>query len=52
MVAAGVGPFARDPWEKYHFAYRKLAPWQQNTLITLATLIAIVSTLAIIGVFS
>ena len=52
MIATGVGPFARDPWEKYHFSFRKLSDWKQKLIILCASAIAIICSLAIIGVFS
>jgi hypothetical protein len=52
MVATGVGPFARDPWERYHFSFRKLPTWKQKFLVVPALVLAIVCSLTIIGVFS
>jgi len=52
MVAAGVGPFAREPWERFHFSFRKLSSWKQRLLVLPALILAIVCSLAIIGVFS
>lgn len=52
MVATGVGPFARDPWERYHFSFRQRPKWQQGLMLYPALVLAIVCSLAIIGVFS
>lgn len=52
MVATGVGPFARDPWERYHFSFRKLPSWKQKLLVLPALILAIACSLTIIGVFS
>ena len=52
MIAAGVGPFARVPWERHHFSYRKLPTWKQRLIVIPATIVAILCSLIIIGVFS
>jgi hypothetical protein len=52
MIATGVGPFSRDPWEQYHISFRKRPAWQQRLLVIPSILIAIACSLTIIGVFS
>lgn len=50
MVSQGVGPFAKDPWEKHYFAYRKLSKLKQYLLLVPAVVLAIICSLIIIGV--
>ena len=52
MIATGVGPFSRDPWDQYHISFRKLPTWQQRVLVVPSIFIAIACSLTIIGVFS
>ena len=50
MVSQGVGPFAREPWEDYHLQFRALAKSKQTLFVSLSALVAILSTLVLIGV--
>lgn len=49
MVGQGVGPFAHEPWERFYLALRKQSTLTQNLVIIPAALIALLSSLIIIG---
>ena len=49
MLSQGVGPFAKDPWEKHYFAFRQLSPAIRYSLIIPATILALLSSLVLIG---
>ncbi len=50
MACTGVGPFSREPWERYYFSLRKKTPNLRLMLLICASIIALTSTLILIGV--
>lgn len=48
MLSLGVGPFARAPWEDYHFTFKKRSGWAQSAIKLAASIIATVMTIIII----
>jgi hypothetical protein len=52
MIIIGVGPFANEPWLKYHLAYKKKDKSIQALLLYPSILFFIICTLALIGVAS
>lgn len=50
MAVTGVGPFARDPWERYYFALQKKPKWINRTLLATASMVAVICTLILVGV--
>jgi uncharacterized membrane protein SirB2 len=52
MVITGVGPFAQEPWDKYHLAYKKMDSSIQALMLYPAILFSIICSLILIGVGS
>jgi uncharacterized membrane protein SirB2 len=50
MVIAGVGPFAQEPWSKYHLAYKRMHTYRQDLILYPAILFSIICSLILIGV--
>lgn len=52
MVITGVGPFAQDPWLKYHLAYKKMDKSIQALILYPSILFSIICSLVLVGVVS
>ncbi|EAT11442.1 hypothetical protein HF888_12670 [Bermanella marisrubri] len=50
MAVTGVGPFSRDPWERYYFSLRKKPKWLTQVLLITASALSIACTLVLVGV--
>lgn len=50
MVINGVGPFAQEPWVKYHLAYKKMDISIQALILYPSILFSIICSLVLIGV--
>jgi len=52
MVVTGVGPFSQAPWEKYHFAYKKMDRSIQALILYPSILFTIICSMVLIGAIS
>jgi len=52
MIAFAIGPFANDPWLQTHFRFTQLPNYLQTISKITASLVIVVCSLQIIGVFS
>lgn len=52
MVVTGVGPFSHSPWEKYHFAYKKMDTSIQALILYPSILFAIICSMILVGVIT
>lgn len=52
MLATGVGPFSRAPWEEQYFRFRRLPTWPRRVIVLSSAVTALLCTLYLIGVFA
>lgn len=52
MISLAVGPFANEPFYRAHLHFKQLTPLIQKSILSIATILSIFSSLWIIGVFA